>query len=153
MSEGANQLARRHADPPWIWAPWADSSRSGTDCMTEHLESLRAAWKELQSLPFPEHPDDDVLAGWLLDLAELDGHIAGLAATALGSRGAAPVLLSREVAAHAALLEQINVAAEDAAVYDECIAYIARLQRVADALGGRASQHHDGRPVPTTEPS
>lgn len=73
----------------------------------------------------------------MLDLAELDGHVAGLALTALGaSRPTA--FESREVAEHAARLRGIAVTRDDTAVYEDCVAYIEALQRVENALAGRA---------------
>lgn len=102
--------------------------------MTKDLGALRAAWQELQALPFPEHPGDDLLASWVLELAELDGHIAGLARTALGSRGARTAT-SKELEAHGASLQEIAVTGDDLVTYNACVTYVSALQRVEHALG------------------
>jgi len=101
-------------------------------------DALASAFDQLKSRPFPGHPDDPDLAEWVLELTELDGHIAGLAATALGS-GLAQVLSVHEVADHARRLDDIRVVGDDEGIYEVCAAYVHALQRVEDALCGRAS--------------
>lgn len=99
-------------------------------------DSLADALDELKGRPFPGHPDDPNLADWVLELTELDGHIAGLAIAALGSSRALPTE-SHDVAEHARRLADIRVVGDDERVYDDCLSYIEALKRVEDVLGGR----------------
>jgi len=106
--------------------------------MSIDRQALASAFDQLKAQPFPSHPDDSDLAEWVLDLTDLDGHIAGLAATALGSsREQSPA--SHEVADHARRLSEISVVGNDERIYEACISYVEALQRVEDALRGRRS--------------
>ena len=98
-------------------------------------DELRTAFENLMALPFPGHPDDLELAGWVLDLAEIDGHVAGLATSALGA--SRPQTVSSNVAApHLARLREIRVVGEDEVIYDGCVVYAQAVERVEQVLNG-----------------
>ncbi|MFV0317737.1 MAG: hypothetical protein ACK5O2_12350 [Microthrixaceae bacterium] len=105
--------------------------------MSTARNELAAAFDDLKRRRFPEHPDDPDLSDWVLELAQLDGHIAGLAVTALGpsSRSRSPE--SKAAAAHGRRLRAIRVVGDDELIYDECLAYVHALERVEAALSGR----------------
>ena len=107
--------------------------------MTINREALAAAWEDLKSLSFPEHPDDLDLAEWLLELTELDGYIAGLAVTALGSWPVA-AMPGNTAAEHEGRLSELRVVGRDELVYEASVAYVSALVRVEAALAGRAPQ-------------
>jgi len=44
---------------------------------------LEKAFKELEQMSFPKHPESDELSDWILELAELDGYIAGITSNAV----------------------------------------------------------------------
>ena len=109
--------------------------------MAPDLDALAAAFRELQRLPFPGHPHDSGLADWILELVELDGHLAGLATTVLGS-GRRGTARSDHVLQHAEYLREIRVVGDDERIYGECTTYVDALARVERALNG--SQQADG---------
>lgn len=98
--------------------------------------ALSEALDELKELPFPGHPDDPDLAAWVLELTELDGHLVGLATTALASSRARP-LASVAASKHRDWLDQLGVVGDDEAIYDACRDYIHKLVEIEDVLAGR----------------
>ncbi len=98
-------------------------------------DELRTAFENLAALPFPAHPDDIELSEWVLELAEIDGHIAGLATSALGA--SRPQAMRLDVAAlHLARLHEIRVVGEDECIYDSCVVYAKAVERVETVLNG-----------------
>ena len=114
---------------------FAEPSLREPDLMLIDRHALDSALNQLQRRSFPGHPEDVELAGWILELAEIDGHIAGLAATVLGATRAEAVHLD-DVASHAHRLTEIRVVGEDERVYDDCVAYLEVLRQVEQALNG-----------------
>lgn len=106
--------------------------------MAMDRDVLATAFDQLKGCSFPGHPDDPDLAEWVLELTELDGHIAGLAVTALASGNAQAADL-RDVEDHAEWLREISVVGDDERIYQECLDYIAALGGVENALRGRSS--------------
>ena len=96
-------------------------------------DRLAQAWEHLVALPFPDHPDDPDLSDWLLDLAELDGHVAGLAKSALAG-ASVPSSPRPEVDRHARLLDELRVVGDDEEIYLQCQIYVDALAGVAEAL-------------------
>ena len=96
-------------------------------------DRLAQAWQDFVELPFPGHPDDPDLSDWVLDLAELDAHVAGLARSALsgGPVTAPPV---GDIEQSARRLAALRVVGEDEEIYRQCQEYIESLAKVADAL-------------------
>ena len=105
--------------------------------MAINRDALASMFEDLKGCPFPGHPDDPDLAEWVLELSELDGHIAGLAVTALGSSNPEAAHV-HDVAHHAQRLREIGVVGADELIYQECVDYIQALLRVEDALGGQS---------------
>jgi hypothetical protein len=98
---------------------------------------LEQAFASLKSTAFPRHPADMDLADWILELAEIDGHYAGMATTVLATGRADPIR-SEELEALQIWLDQLRVAdEEDTEILKDCHTYLARLFRVANALQGR----------------
>ncbi|MEM9040210.1 MAG: hypothetical protein AAGD33_09990 [Actinomycetota bacterium] len=98
-------------------------------------DELRTAFENLTALPFPAHPDDIELADWVLELAEIDGHIAGLATGALGA-SRPQTIKSHAATSHLARLRDIRVVGDDECMYDACIVYAQAVERVESALNG-----------------
>ena len=98
--------------------------------------ALAEALDELTELPFPGHPDDPDLAEWVLELAELDGHLAGLATTALSAARMRP-LDSSDAAHHQERLGQLGAVGTDEAIYEESRDRIHKLVQIEDLLAGR----------------
>lgn len=95
--------------------------------------ALSTALERVRGLPFPDHPDDLELAGWVLDLAEADAHLVGLAETVLG--GGRP--LHGGVADLSELesrLAEIRVFGNDELILEHCRRYLTALRVVRDAL-------------------
>jgi hypothetical protein len=101
------------------------------------IDQLQTAMDVLRRLDFPGHPNDPDLAEWILDLAELDGHLVGLASTALASRASHSATRLDSASTHRARLHVIKVVGADKAIYDQCVAYAVALERVEAALAGR----------------
>lgn len=102
--------------------------------------ALSEALEQLKELPFPDHPDDPDLAEWVLELAELDGHIVGLATTALGSARICPTE-SVAAAQHEALLSEMGAVGEDEAIYNDCRGYVRKLVVIEHLLSGQPGGH------------
>ncbi len=98
------------------------------------IEVIKQYFDDMQSVPFPDAGESDDLADWIADLAELDGHIAGLAATALGGFRVMSVPKNKMAEMKARLQAIDNIPPEDVIVREQCEAYFAALQRVAEAL-------------------
>lgn len=106
--------------------------------MTRRVDqpALSQALEELKGLAFPGHPNDSELAEWVLDLAELDGHVVGLAVSALAS-GRSDLARSSECARHEARFTRLGVAESDEAIYHSGRLYVRRLQCIENLLAGR----------------
>jgi hypothetical protein len=102
--------------------------------------ALSDALEALKELPFPGHPDDPDLAEWVLELTELDGHVVGLATSALSSARTDPVH-SAAAAQHQEWLERMGAVGDDEATYDDCRDYIRKLVMIEDLLAGRTGRH------------
>ncbi len=150
----------RSRRPPQVWCIRGYPQRSMA-AQTELLESSRPtlcsmsyvidharlllsrALNDLMSAPFPQHPEDERLAEWILELAELDGHLAGLAHSALSARPARP-LRSTAAINHATRLRDLSVADVDEPIWRQCRDYIARLQLIEEILAGRHKPPRNG---------
>lgn len=114
----------------------ADSSRSGTRAVPrsrdEAYEALRGAFDRLRKTSFPDHPHDLDLAGWVLDLAEADAYVAGLADTVLaGGRPVGPVAGLEDLKSR---LTELRAVGEDEEILAQCVRYFAALRDVHAAL-------------------
>jgi hypothetical protein len=98
------------------------------------VDVVRTAVDDLKAEEFPDHPSSIELANWILDLVELDGHIAGKALSILG--GVATVHHRGEAQALRKELDSIGVVGDDEAIRDMCRAYIEKLERLDAALAG-----------------
>lgn len=72
----------------------------------------------------------------MLELAELDGHIVGLATTALASRRIGP-MESGAAVQHEVLLSEMGVVGVDETIYYDCRNYIRKLVVIEELLSGR----------------
>lgn len=97
---------------------------------------LRAAYEALTEAAFPPHAHGDQLEDALMLLLELDGHYAGIAASALAggrpSRPAEEDLL--DVEGRLSRLRPTKASGEDAATLDAAHQYVRLLRRVHSAL-------------------
>jgi hypothetical protein len=101
------------------------------------LAALSEALSDLKRLPFPGHPADPDLADWILELAELDGYLVGLATTAVASRRP-EVVRSEEARHHEAVLNRMGAVGDDEPIYDDCRSFIGKLvviERILTGLG------------------
>lgn len=113
--------------------------------MTRNIDraALSEALEQLKQRPFPDHPDDPDLAEWVLELAELDGHIVGLATTALASARMGPTV-SVAAVQHKALLSEMGAVGDDEAIYNDCCSYIRTLVVIEHLLSGQDAGHVEG---------
>jgi len=87
-------------------------------------ERLRKLTDHHMQLPFPEHPDSEELAEWILDLAELDGQYLGIATSFLNQRKLYPLDFS-DYNKKKNKLCSISVFSEnDKIIFDFCVCYI-----------------------------
>ena len=100
----------------------------------EALIRLRTVFEALQRLEFPEHPESDKLDAWLLELAELDGYLAGVASSVIG--GVEPwTIVVAGIGPLASSLQEIAVASDgDRVILARCKEYADRLQQLRRVL-------------------
>ena len=97
--------------------------------------TLENAFEWLKRLPFPEFAEGEELGNWQANLAELDGHIAGIAATVLAGGHTASSMLPRQVAALRQQLESMSdILEEDREILAECRKYLDALEEVVRSL-------------------
>ena len=97
--------------------------------------TLQAALKHLKRLPFPEFGEGDELADCQADLSELDGHIAGIAASLLGGGRADVHGLPEQLAELRQRLQSIsNVPPADRDIAVQCRDYLDALEDVVQSM-------------------
>ena len=90
--------------------------------------------RRLKELTFPAKPGDTQLAEWILDLAELDGHYAGLATTALQG-GAIHLREYHDLQDAVTRLASIHPTdPADQSTIEHCKLYVLALKELAQAL-------------------
>jgi|SRR5579872_47008 len=98
------------------------------------MHRLQAAFDALKSLDFPQRPESDELHEWLLELAEIDGHLAGLASSVIGGADARMLAIS-DIGSFADSLQKIDVVSEsDRMIHARCMRYADRLCELQLAL-------------------
>jgi len=96
--------------------------------------NLKEAFENLQSKPFPDHPDCDGLDDWMLELDETDSYLAGLALSALGG-GHLENIRKNDLDVLAERLETIHVlSSDDMMIYRQCQEYLRAMKAVLNAL-------------------
>jgi hypothetical protein len=98
------------------------------------MPTLQESYARFNGLPFPAHPDSDELDDWMLELAEADGYISGLAETVL-SGGQLPARGVANLDDFQSAFTKISVRSDsDRLIYDQCRDYLKALIDVRDAL-------------------
>ncbi len=98
------------------------------------MPSLNESFEYLQKLPFPDHPDSDALAEWIVDLAEADAYFAGVAQSVLGGANPRAFHLAGTDRLRAALKNIRVGSAADQAIFSQCERYLEALECVREAL-------------------
>ena len=98
--------------------------------------TLKTAFDKLLAVDFPEFAESDELADWMADLAELDGHVAGIATSIIsGIHFVDTSKLSLELYKLKKRLSMIDdIPEEDKLIYDECIRYLQVIEEVVLAF-------------------
>jgi hypothetical protein len=97
--------------------------------------TTKAKLDHLKSLPFPAWAEDDALSDWQMELAELDGYVAGLASKAMGGENPDANMVSHHVRQLRAGLEAIdNLPVEDRDIRTACETYLVALEDLAQSL-------------------
>ena len=103
------------------------------------MTTLVSAFKALRDVPFPEFPQDDELTDWLADMAEMDGHVAGLASSAL-AKGRSDIRATEVQGQLAVFQNRLRAVCterlthEDLAIYHSCKDFPAILVEVGKHL-------------------
>ena len=113
-----------------ISARWLSSAAMEAD----HLARMKTAFAEHWELEFPTVPADDALADWIVDLAEVDGHYAGLASSALGGKDVGRKADMSPLKKLEQDFRRLTGKTSDRGVADECRDYLKSLRRLADLL-------------------
>lgn len=97
-------------------------------------EALEIAYRRLERLAFPEHPDDDALDTWMYELLEMDGYVAGIASSLLAGHKMDTRHLRHQMARLASGLAAIDpdgLSHRDKGIQAECKVYLALLTEIA----------------------
>jgi len=96
---------------------------------------LKDILEKMRRHPFPEFADNDELGEWMEELAEFDGHIAGLASSQLGGEVVDTSGLSEQMNDLFLQFEDIRGLSEkDSAIYNECSTYLKIIQGLVALL-------------------
>lgn len=97
--------------------------------------TVEDAFERLKQRPFPEFAESDALADWQADLAELDGHIAGIAVTILGGGRADTSSLIKQVGELREKLESISdIPDQDRGLFTDSKSYVDALEEVVQNM-------------------
>lgn len=99
--------------------------------------TLKDAFENLKKIEFPEFSEDDQLADWMADLAEMDAYVAGIAIAVLGGHNEKQNNLKKNLVELRNRLEDITkLPDEDKPIYNACIEYLNAIERVANFING-----------------
>ncbi len=98
------------------------------------VNQLKGTIDSLKTVAFPDHPESDALDEWILELAEADGYIAGIAISV--ASGSDPTTFSVSgLDSLSNSLRDISVSNNtDDVTYSQCIRYLESLKVVRNAL-------------------
>ena len=100
---------------------------------TNYTEVLQT----LKERKFPEFPDDDAFSNWVAELAEMGGHVTGLAMQAAAGQNIDKCLLKTQYAEFQSTFCGLSVTTfneKDKTIHAECTAYIRLLGDVVESL-------------------
>ena len=101
-------------------------------------EDLKTAFEDLWNLKFPDPVETDDLADWIMELAEFDGYVAGIASTILkhGSTDTDTTNVGSKFEEFGERLSKIRITADgDRSTYEECKNYLEVLRAVVNEIG------------------
>ena len=101
------------------------------------MTELKTAFERLWNLPFPDVAGGDELADWIMELAEFESYIAGIASTILecGSTDTDTASVGRDLEKFGERLMSIRVTTDDDRLrHEECKSYLEALRGLVKEL-------------------
>lgn len=99
--------------------------------------TLSETLAELKAKKFPEFPDNEALSKWVAELAEMDGHVVGLAMQVEAGQYIDKALLRKQFADFSAAFNEVSInglCANDQNIHRDCKLYILLLKGVVKSL-------------------
>jgi hypothetical protein len=85
-------------------------------------------------LPFPEHPDNDKLAEWILELSEFDGHYLGIANSFLNNKKSEKIDFSDFEKMNNRLTTIVSESDNDRIILDSCYKYMISIKNIIEEI-------------------